>query len=92
MSNMFESGLWASRPVILVAVVAGVVLALRAFWVALVDVYHCFALLVDHADRSLDPRAYSDLRSDAVTTMVKALAAPCPCHPSSAAAGRRRSG
>jgi uncharacterized membrane protein YqhA len=72
-SNMFERGLWASRLVILVAVVAGVVLALGAFWIALVDVYHCFARLVDYADHSLAPRAYSDLRIDAVTTMVKAL-------------------
>ena len=46
-SNVFERGLRASRLVILVAVVAGVVLALGAFWIALVDVYHCFALLVD---------------------------------------------
>ncbi len=70
---MFERGLWASRLVILVAVVASVVLALGAFWIALVDVYHCFALLVDYADPSLDPRSYSDLRSEAVTTIVKAL-------------------
>ena len=92
MSNMFERDPWAGRLAILVAVVAGVVLALGAFWVALVDVYHCFAMLVDYADPSLEPRAYSNLRSDAVTTIVKALAAPCPCHPASAAAGRRRPG
>jgi uncharacterized membrane protein YqhA len=73
-SNVFERGPWASRLVILVGVVAGVVLALGAFWIALVDVYHCFALLVDQRRPPLDPRAYSDLRSDAVTTVVKALA------------------
>ncbi len=70
---MFERGLWASRLVILVAVVASVVLALGAFWIALMDVYHLFALLVDYAEPSLDSRAYSDLRSEAVTTIVKAL-------------------
>jgi hypothetical protein len=45
-AKMFERGLGASRLVKLVAVVAGIVLALGAFCVALVDVYHCFALLV----------------------------------------------
>jgi hypothetical protein len=73
MSKIFERGLRASGLVILVAVVGGVALALGAFWIALVDVYHCFALLVDYANPSLDPRAYSDLRSEAVTTIVKAL-------------------
>jgi len=56
-SRIFERGLWASRLVILVAVVASVVLALGAFWIALVDMYHCFALLVNYADPSLDPRS-----------------------------------
>lgn len=72
-SKIFERGLWASRLVILVAVAASVVLALGAFWIALVNVYHCLDPLVDYSDPSLDPRAYSGLRSEAVTTIVKAL-------------------
>ena len=53
---MFERILWVSRLVILVAVLADVVLALDAFWITLVAVLHCFALLVDYVDPSLDPR------------------------------------
>jgi uncharacterized membrane protein YqhA len=40
-SRMFERAIWASRLLVLVAVVASIVLALGAFWIALVDVFHC---------------------------------------------------
>src|SRR4051812_31466276 len=70
---MFERGLWVSRLVIVVAVVAGVVLALASFWIALVDVFHCLALLVDYANPSLDSETYTYLHTEAVTTIVKAL-------------------
>ena len=72
-SRLFERALWSSRLLVLVAVVAGVVLALGAFWIALIDIVHSFALLVDYADPSLDPAEYSDLRSETVTTIVEAL-------------------
>jgi uncharacterized membrane protein YqhA len=38
---MFERAICASRLLVLVAVVASIVLALGAFWIALVDVFHC---------------------------------------------------
>jgi uncharacterized membrane protein YqhA len=65
---MFERAICASRLLVLVAVVASIVLALGAFWIALVDVFHCLR-------QSLaGPRgAYAELRSEAVTTIVKAL-------------------
>jgi hypothetical protein len=53
---MFGRVLWVSHLVILVVVLARVVLALDAFWIILVAVLHCFALLVDYVDPSLDPR------------------------------------
>ena len=73
MSRLFERALWSSRLLVIVAVVAGVVLAVGAFWVALVDVAHCLALLVDYTDPSLDPAQYGALRSETITTIVKAL-------------------
>ena len=44
-SRIFERALWDSRLLVIVAVVASAVLALGAFWIALVARVHCFAFL-----------------------------------------------
>jgi hypothetical protein len=74
-SNVFERGLRASRLVILVAVVSPASFwrsgRSGSPWSTCTIASPCWWT---NADPSLDPRAYPDLRSDAVTTIVKALA------------------
>ena len=69
--RLFERALWATRLVVILAVMAIVVLAFGAFYYALVDLTYLLGLLADYA--SLAPSERSAARDEGVTTIVKSL-------------------
>src|ERR671916_1716959 len=69
----FERALWATRLVMLVAVVGSILLAFGSFYLAIIDVISAFALFAEYSDLSLSTQAFTDLRNEAVTTIVRAL-------------------
>ena len=69
----FERALWATRLVMLVAVVGSILLAFGSFYLAIIDVISAFALFAEYSDLSLSTQAFTDLRNEAVTNIVRAL-------------------
>ncbi|MEJ7818671.1 MAG: YqhA family protein [Rubrobacteraceae bacterium] len=59
--------------VVLVAVVFGMLLALGSLYLATVDVVYALGYLVQYADPALGSGARVDLRTDAITAIVKAV-------------------
>ena len=73
LERYFERLLWGSRLVVLVAVVAGLVLAVGAAYVATVDVVYLLGLLFEYGDPGLGSEARGELRDDIVTVIAKVL-------------------
>jgi uncharacterized membrane protein YqhA len=73
LERFFERLLWGSRLLVLVAVVAGLVLAVGAAYVATVDAVYLLGLLFEYGDPDLDYAARGELRDDIVTVIAKVL-------------------
>src|SRR5919112_694206 len=73
LEQAFERALWASRLVMLIAVVGSVLLAFGSFYLAIIDAISVFAIFKDYADPSLGVQDYTKLRNDAVTTIVRVI-------------------
>ena len=73
LTKLFESILWGSRLVVLVAVVFGLLLALGAFYLATIDVFYFLGYLRDYANPGLSSADRATLRTDAITAIVKAV-------------------
>jgi uncharacterized membrane protein YqhA len=73
LEQAFERALWASRLVMLIAVVGSLLLAFGSFYLAIIDVISALAIFKDYSDLSLSTQAFTDLRNEAVTTIVRAL-------------------
>ncbi|QIN81345.1 YqhA family protein [Rubrobacter tropicus] len=73
LERFFERVLWDSRLLMLVAVVAGVLLALGTFYLALVDLVYFFGLVLDYGDLGVGAAGRNDLRADVITAIVKVL-------------------
>ena len=71
LERVFERALWATRYIMVVAVVAIVVLAVVSFYYALVDLTYLLGLAADYA--SLAPPERPAARDEGVTTIVKVL-------------------
>ena len=69
--RVFERALWATRYIMVVAVVAIVVLAVVSFYYALGDLTYLLSLAADYA--SLAPSERPAARDEGVTTVVKVL-------------------
>src|ERR671917_79616 len=73
LEQAFERALWASRLAMLIAVVGSVLLAFGSFYLSIIDVVSVFAIFRDYADPSLSTQDLTELRNEAVTTIVRAL-------------------
>jgi uncharacterized membrane protein YqhA len=73
LEQAFERALWASRLVMLIAVVGSLLLAFGSFYLAIIDVTSALAIFRDYSVLSLSTQAFTDLRNEAVTTIVRAL-------------------
>jgi uncharacterized membrane protein YqhA len=68
--RLFESLLWNSRFVVVIAVVASVVASFTAFYIATVDVIYIVKHIVPYASGELTDAARSQLRTETVTHIV----------------------
>ena len=73
LEKLFERLLWGSRLLVLVAVVAGLALALGMAFVATADVLYFVGLLLQYLDPELGSQARYELQIDIVTAVVKVL-------------------
>jgi uncharacterized membrane protein YqhA len=73
LERVFERGLWQSRRVVLLAVIASAALALGTFYMATVDVVVLLGNLVPYASPSLEQSARSELRDTMVAGIIKAV-------------------
>ena len=73
LEQAFEHALWGSRLAMLIAVVGSVLLAFGSFYLSIIDVVSVFAIFRDYADPSLSTQDLTELRNEAVTTIVRAL-------------------
>ena len=71
--RVFESLLWNSRYVVLLAVISSIAASLAVFWVVSVDVYYAVVHLFGYADPSLTEDARKVLRDGAVTHVVEVV-------------------
>lgn len=71
--RLFEQALWASRFIMLAAVVASVLMALGSFYMATLDVLRLPAYLVDYSDLHMAEETRADVRARAITVVVKAM-------------------
>lgn len=70
---LFERALWGSRLLMVVGVVASALMAVGAFYMATADALGLLKYLAAYADTSLGTEARSDLRTQAVTLIVKSI-------------------
>ena len=68
--HLFESLLWNSRFVVVIAVVASVVASFTAFYLATVDVIYIVKHILPYASDELTVAARSQLRTETVTHIV----------------------
>ena len=73
LEQIFERGLWQSRVIVVVAVVASTLLSLAAFYMATVDTLLVIGKLLPYADPALESGARGAIRDEAVTGIVKAV-------------------
>ena len=73
LQRTFEQGLWQSRLLVLLAVIASAALALGAFYMATVDVVLLLANLLSYASPALEKSARSALRENTVAGIIKAV-------------------
>lgn len=73
LERAFEWLLWHSRLLVLSGVVAGVCLAVGAFYMAAIDALHLLGKLSQYGDPGLDAAARVAFRSNLVTYLIKAV-------------------
>jgi len=73
LERTFERGLWQSRLLVLLAVIASAALALGTFYMATVDVVLLLGNLLPYASPSLEQSARSALRESTVAGIIKAV-------------------
>lgn len=71
--GLFERGLWASRLVVVAAVVVTMLLAVGALVLATADAVYLVGRLVRYIDPGLAGDARDALRTEVITTIVKSL-------------------
>jgi uncharacterized membrane protein YqhA len=69
----FESLLWNSRFVVVIAVVASMVAALGVFYVVTVDVFYAIVHLLDYASPAMSEAARQEVRNNTLTHVVEAV-------------------
>jgi uncharacterized membrane protein YqhA len=69
--SMFETALWQSRLIVILAVLCSLVAAIAMFYVATIDAYIMVIHLGAYADPDLEPAARSIMRATTVTHVVE---------------------
>lgn len=71
--SLFESFLWNSRYVVLLAVIASLCVSLAMFYLATVDGFYTIVHLGDYASSAMDSHTRALLRSQTVTHIVEVI-------------------
>jgi uncharacterized membrane protein YqhA len=71
--RLFERGLWNSRFIVVIAVVASMAAAIAVFWITTVDVWYAVMHIVGYADPTLSAEARRSLHDDTVTHVVEVV-------------------
>jgi uncharacterized membrane protein YqhA len=71
--RMFESTLWASRSIVLVAVIASVVVGVAMFFVATVDTIEHMKTMGNYLSSSLPTDQHEAMRTETITHVVEAI-------------------
>ena len=71
--KIFESILWNSRFVVVIAVVASMAAAIAVFYITTVDVWYAVIHVAGYADASLTAEARKALHDDTVTHIVEVV-------------------
>ncbi len=73
LEKLFETALWQSRLVVLVAVIASLAVALVMFYVSTLDVFELVLHIGDYRPLELDAAAQAELRSGIVAHVVEVV-------------------
>lgn len=73
LERLFERGLWNSRFIVVIAVVASMAAAIAVFWITTVDVWYAVTHIVGYADPSLSAAERRSLHDDTVTHVVEVV-------------------
>jgi uncharacterized membrane protein YqhA len=68
--QLFEFGLWKSRLIVMVAVIASVLLSLSILYITTVDVIYMLDQLGQYASPALDQEGRSELRTDIIGQVI----------------------
>ena len=71
--TLFESFLWRSRYVVLLAVIASLAVSLAMFYMSTVDAYYTVVHLVEYASPGVSDEARAHLRGTTVTHIVEVI-------------------
>ena len=71
--SRFESLLWSSRFVVVIAVLASIAAALGVFYVVTVDVFYAIVHLLNYADPAMSDAARQEIRNNTLTHVVEAV-------------------
>ncbi len=73
LERLFERGLWNSRFIVVIAVVASMAAAIAVFWITTVDVWYAVTHILHYADPTLSDEARKGLHDDTVTHVVEVV-------------------
>ncbi|HYJ19739.1 MAG TPA: YqhA family protein [Burkholderiales bacterium] len=73
LERLFELGLWNSRFIVVIAVVASMAAAIAVFWITSVDVWYAVTHIVGYADPALSAAERRSLHDDTVTHVVEVV-------------------
>jgi uncharacterized membrane protein YqhA len=73
LERWFEGGLWHSRLVVLVAVLASLATALAVFYIATVDAWYLITHLADYASPELTSEARKEMRAGSIAHVVEVI-------------------
>jgi len=73
LERLFERGLWNSRFIVVIAVVASMAASIAVFWITTVDVWYAVQHILHYADPTLSAEARKALHDDTVTHVVEVV-------------------
>jgi uncharacterized membrane protein YqhA len=73
LERIFESILWNSRLIVLVAVVSSLLAAIAMFFLASVDTWYLISHLGEYVSSTLSPEGRGDLRASLITHVVEII-------------------
>ncbi len=71
MKKWFESAIWSSRLIVIVAVISSLLAAVALFYMSTVDAWHMVVHLLNYASPDLNTQQRMELRAETITHVVE---------------------